>query len=83
MGLYVDHYRAHLGRMRMSHLMADTSEELQSACRTLGLKLSYIHGDHLDVSDSKRAIAIKELGAVEVSSRALVELRRGARASAQ
>ena len=34
--LYVDHYRAPFGGMKMSHLMADTKEELLRAAGAAG-----------------------------------------------
>ena len=81
MPLYVDHYRAPFGRMKMSHLMADTKEELLRAAGTLGLRRSWLqHEDqpkeHFDVSESKRKLAIDRLGAVPVTGRELVEIVR-------
>lgn len=81
MTLYVDHARTPYGRMRMSHLMADTPEELERARVALGLPRSAKHnaglpGEHLDVAEAKRSQAIRQLGAREVSSRCLVRLRQ-------
>ena len=75
--IYVDNARIPFGRMRMSHLMADTSEELHDVARDLGLsrwiQKSGEPGEHLDVSMSKREEAIR-LGAKAVRSRELVVL---------
>ena len=79
--LYVDHQSAPLGRMTMSHLMADTQKELLQAADALGLRHSWLQNkdqpsEHFDVSESKRKLAIDRLGAVPVTSRKLVEVVR-------
>ena len=81
MPLYVDHLRIPFGRMRMSHLMADTKEELLRAAGALGLKHRWLQNEdqpkeHFDVSESKRKLAIDRLGAVPVTGRELVEIVR-------
>ena len=80
MTLYVDNARIPFGRMKMSHLAADTSEELLEAARQLGLSKYIQHNgepkEHLDVSLSKRAEAIQKLGAKEVPSKELIYLMR-------
>ena len=77
--IYVDHARIPYMRMLMSHLLADTSDELQDMAERLGLD-QYVQAvgtfrEHLDVSEGKRSEAIK-LGAQEVTVRELVALRR-------
>ena len=63
----------------MSHLLADTSEELHRMAHTLGLARYIQHPgtakEHLDVSDTKRAEALR-LGAYEMSARELAEVIR-------
>lgn len=88
MTLYVDNARTPLGRMRMSHLMADSPEELERARRALGLPRSALHhpgtpDEHLDVGQTKRQLAIEALGAQQVSSRYLVSLRQARRREQQ
>ena len=83
--IYVDDMRWPLGRMIMSHMMADTQEELREACDSLGLKREYIQHpgtwrEHLDVSQSKRDLAVKDLGAREVSQREMAMMRTERRA---
>ena len=83
--LYVDHQSAPFGRMKMSHLMADTQEELLQAADALGLRRRWLQNEdrpseHFDVSESKRKTAIDELGAVPVTSRDLVGVVRRKRA---
>ena len=85
MALYVDHARIPFRRMRMSHLMADSHHELLQAERDLGLPPNSIQHprtpkEHLDVSETKRALAIR-LGAQPVSSRRLVSIMRQRRAA--
>ena len=75
--IYVDNYRANFGRMKMSHLTADSPEELEEARIALGIPPTGIHnrglpGEHLDVSESKRNQAVRELGAKEVAPKDMV-----------
>lgn len=77
MTVYVDDmYRypvGKLGRMKMSHLIADTTEELLSMVREIGVNPKWIqHADtrdeHFDISISKRATAIAA-GALPITYR--------------
>jgi len=72
------------GRMKMSHLIADSSAELLEMADRIGVRRRWLqhagcHTEHLDICASKRRLAI-EAGAVPVSSRELglklVEKRR-------
>lgn len=74
MAVYVDDmYRYKIGEfrgMKMSHLMADTHEELLEMVRKIGVDEKWIQHaedkyEHFDICLSKRALAIKE-GAIEV-----------------
>ena len=78
--IYVDDAHWPLGRMKMSHLLADSPGELRDAARELGLE-RYIQypgtpKEHLDVSRTKRREAIDRLGAQEVSFRELGRIIR-------
>ena len=80
MTLYVDHARLPFRLMLMSHLLADTSQELKQAEKLLGLPANSIQyagtpKEHLDISERKRAIAVS-MGAIEVSSKDLVRIIR-------
>lgn len=75
MTVYVDDmYRrplGRLGRMKMSHMMADTTDELLEMADRIGLSRVHIQNagtpsEHFDVSMSKRKLAI-DAGAQEVS----------------
>lgn len=72
MAVYVDDmYRTPLGqfgRMKMSHLIADTLPELHEFAQRLGLKRSWFQRDHYDISMSVRVRAIT-LGAKEITLR--------------
>lgn len=78
MSVYVDNARIPYGRMLMSHLLADTLEELHAMAAAIGMRREWFQEKsvpHYDVSIKMRALAI-ELGAVEVDSRALVAVIR-------
>lgn len=81
MTVYVDHASNPFGRMKMSHLMADTDAELENVAYALRLNKEWRDGDHYDISEGKRLAAI-HFGATPVTSRELVRLRRRKRALA-
>lgn len=71
MAVYVDTMRVLFRGKIMSHLLADTHEELLAMARTLGLQDAWLqhpgtHREHYDVSQSKRALAIQH-GAQEIT----------------
>lgn len=77
--VYVDDmYTISLGNfrgMKMSHLVADTTEELLQFVDKIGVKRKWIqdlgtHFEHFDICYSKRVLAIKH-GAIEVGMREL------------
>jgi hypothetical protein len=80
MSVYVDDYRAPFRGMKMSHLTADTDNELEAFARKLGLKPSWKRRNHYDVSESKRLEALK-LGAIpntpQESAKRVMAQRRG------
>jgi len=81
--VYVDHARLPLGRMLMSHMVADSREELLAMAAAIGVDARWLqregtHAEHFDVCESMRASAIGR-GAVPVSSRDIVRLIRGKR----
>jgi hypothetical protein len=59
-----------LGRMKMSHMIADTEAELHAMAAAIGLARRHYQGDHYDVSKGLRAKAI-EHGACAVTLRQL------------
>lgn len=83
MTCYVDNARIPYRGMLMSHLIADTPEELWSMAGRLGLRAAWAQHvntwqEHFDISQTKRAEAIR-YGAVEVTQRELVRILRDRR----
>lgn len=74
MSVYVDDmYKYPMGqfrRMKMSHLIADTPEELHAMADKIGLARRWYQGDHYDVAMVTRAKAVKA-GAIEITLRQL------------
>lgn len=56
--------------MRMSHMIADTEDELHAIASKIGMRRSWYQGDHYDVGLAKRELAVK-LGAQEVTLKQL------------
>ncbi len=55
---------------RMSHMIADTEEELHTMADKIGVARRWFQGDHYDIAMSKKLLAI-EAGARLVSRRTL------------
>jgi len=71
MSVYVDDMRAPFGRMKMSHMVADSQEELLAMAKKIGVAEKWIqyagsYREHFDVAESKRLAAIQN-GATAVS----------------
>ena len=73
--IYVDAPKYPFKRFVMCHLMADSLDELHAFAERLSLSKEWFQDDHYDISKSKRTQAIK-MGALTVSSRYLVQLRK-------
>ena len=62
MTVYVDdmylHAMGKFGRMKMSHMIADTEDELHAMARRIGIARKWYQGDHYDVAMNKRELAI-------------------------
>lgn len=86
MTVYVDDMRAPFGRMIMCHMVADTHTELNEMADNIGVARKWIqnpgnHGEHYDISLSKKALAIK-FGAKEITAYEAATMcaeRRGAK----
>ena len=78
MTTYVDHARLRYRGWLMSHLVADSPEELEDMARRLELREEWGQGSHYDVTESKRAAAIR-LGARAVTTRQLIRILRAHR----
>lgn len=61
------------GRMKMSHMVADTTEELLAMADAIGVDRKWIqsagtHGEHFDIAMAKRSLAVAH-GAQEITLR--------------
>jgi hypothetical protein len=54
----------------MSHMIADTDDELHTMAVRIGVARKWFQGDHYDITQTKRAAAVKH-GAVELDRRTL------------
>lgn len=79
MSVYVDdmykYPMGRFGRMKMSHLMADTDDELHEMAKKIGIARKWCQHDglgqgytHYDIPKSKRLLAI-QLGAISITLR--------------
>lgn len=75
MAVYVDDMHTtpmgQVGRMKMCHMVADTTAELLAMADQIGVARRWLqkagtHQEHFDIATSKRAEAVKA-GAVEIS----------------
>jgi len=76
MAVYVDHAQLRFGRMKMSHLIADSLAELHWFAGRLGLKRAWFQDGrhpHYDMSEMKRREALDN-GAVPVGTRQLINI---------
>lgn len=82
MAVYIDNFyttgAGKFGRMKMSHMIADTRKELLDMCDKIGVQKKWIQDfdtprEHFDVSMTKRELAIKH-GAVAIGFRELAEI---------
>lgn len=73
MTVYVDDMKAAYGRMKMCHMVADTTDELLAMADRIGVDRKWLQKagtpyEHFDIALSKRALAVKA-GAVECTMR--------------
>jgi len=81
--VYVDNMQARYGRMIMSHMIADSDEELHAMADKIGVNRRWWQspetssGSHYDICATSRTRALR-LGAVEITMRqaAAMNLRR-------
>lgn len=71
MSVYVDNMRAAYGRMKMCHMVADSTDELLAMADKIGVARKWLQKagtahEHFDIALSKRDLAVKA-GAKEVS----------------
>lgn len=83
MTVYVDDMRAPFGRMKMCHMIADSTDELLAMADRIGVQRKWLqkagrHDEHFDIAMSKRKLAVKA-GAVEVSMKEIGRILRAKR----
>lgn len=75
MSVYVDDMQANYGRMKMCHMIADSTEELLAMADLIRVARRWLqhggtHREHFDICLSKRALAV-QAGAIEITWREL------------
>ena len=75
MAVYVDNMKAKYGRMTMCHMLADTDIELRDMAAKIGVNQKWHQGDHFDICQTKRALAVS-YGAQEITQRDAVLIRQ-------
>jgi hypothetical protein len=75
--VYIDDMNAAFGRMRMCHMVADTTEELLAMVDKIGVDRKWMQNpgtfkEHFDICNAKKKLAIKH-GAIEISWRDMGE----------
>lgn len=85
MSVYVDSMFAPFGRMKMSHMMADTSDELLEMADRIGVHRRWLQHagegpsrEHFDIAMSKRKLAI-QYGALPLTMREIARWRMAKR----
>lgn len=76
--VYIDNFNAPFGRMKMCHMVADTTDELLKMVDSIGVQRKWIqypgtYNEHFDICISKKKIAIEKFGAKEITSRQYAE----------
>lgn len=71
--VYIDNFEAAYGRMKMCHMVADTTEELLAMVDKIGVKRKWIqypgtYNEHFDICLAKKKLALAA-GAIEISAR--------------
>jgi len=84
MSVYVDDMDAAYGRMKMSHMIADSSEELLEMADKIGVQRKWLQKpgtlyEHFDICQSKKEQALR-YGAKQVTTKDLVRVIRRKRA---
>jgi len=75
MTVYVDDFNAQYGRMKMSHMIADSTDELFRMVDRIGVQRKWIqypgtYREHFDIALGKKQLAIQH-GAIEITAKEL------------
>lgn len=75
--VYVGKKEYKYGRMIMSHMVADSLDELHEMARSIGIDIRHFQNKkdrpHYDICKTKKQIAIHK-GAIEVSDREIIKI---------
>jgi hypothetical protein len=74
----IDNMQISFGRMKMSHMIADSLEELHAMAKAIGVNKKWFqptNHPHYDICKAKRQLALQN-GAIAVSERELVKMMR-------
>lgn len=80
MAIYVDDMKAKYGKMIMSHMMADTTEELLEMADIIGVSRKWIQypntrKEHFDICLQAKKVALKN-GAKEITTKEMVKFMK-------
>lgn len=80
MSVYVDDMQAQYGRMKMCHMLADSTAELLDMADRIGVQRKWLQHagtpkEHFDIAMNKRALAV-QYGAVEITLRETATMLR-------
>ncbi len=86
MAVYVDDMEARVYRLKLCHMLADTSEELHAMADAIGVDRKWCQQqgtwrEHYDIAKGKRALAIR-LGARVLTQREMAKYRHEKRRAA-
>ena len=82
MSVYVDTARRAFGRTKLSHMIADTIDELHAMADRIGVKRKWFQASppaswpHYDVSDGKRVMAIRAGAVMSTTCDLVMQIRR-------
>jgi len=87
MPVYVDNAQLAYGRMKMCHMIADSTEELIAMADRIGVARKWLQKagtahEHFDIALSKRALAVAA-GAIEIDRMELARRLRARRPEAK
>lgn len=79
--VYIDNFNAPFGRMKMCHMIADTTEELLKMVDVIGVQRKWIqyygtYNEHFDISLAKKQLALAA-GAKEIGFRDYARITNG------
>lgn len=85
--VYIDNFNAPFGRMKICHMIADTTKELDDMADKIGINKKWIQypntaNEHFDICLSKKVLAIS-FGAKEINFREYAQMVKKRKESTQ